>query len=99
MPALPEGTVTFLFSDVEGSTSLLRQLGQERYAEVLVEYQRLVRESCIIAVGVPRSTRRATRSSSSSRVPVTRSRAPFVRRRQRPRRSVGSRSRAPSPRA
>ena len=31
---LPEGTVTFLFTDIEGSTNLLRQLGDE-YAQVL----------------------------------------------------------------
>jgi predicted ATPase/class 3 adenylate cyclase len=39
---LPTGTVTFLFSDVEGSTRLLRQL-RGRYAEVLAEHQRLLR--------------------------------------------------------
>jgi class 3 adenylate cyclase len=32
---LPTGTVTFLFSDIEGSTKLLRQLGRERYATLL----------------------------------------------------------------
>src|SRR3954454_4902846 len=32
---LPEGTVTFLFSDMEGSTRLLKQLGRERYGEIL----------------------------------------------------------------
>jgi class 3 adenylate cyclase len=32
---LPFGTVTFLFSDIEGSTRLLKQLGRERYSEVL----------------------------------------------------------------
>src|SRR5213595_2424996 len=30
---LPRGTVTLLFTDVEGSTRLLRQLGPESYAE------------------------------------------------------------------
>ena len=30
MPQLPSGTVTFVFSDIEGSTGLLKQLG-ERY--------------------------------------------------------------------
>jgi hypothetical protein len=34
MPALPAGTVTFVFTDIEGSTALLKQLG-ERYGEVL----------------------------------------------------------------
>jgi class 3 adenylate cyclase len=29
---LPVGTVTFLFTDIEGSTQLLKQLGGERYA-------------------------------------------------------------------
>jgi predicted ATPase/class 3 adenylate cyclase len=39
---LPGGTVTFLFSDIEGSTRLLAQLG-ERYAEVLLEHRRVLR--------------------------------------------------------
>jgi predicted ATPase/class 3 adenylate cyclase len=39
---LPSGTVTFLFSDVEGSTRLLTRL-PSRYAEVLAEHQRLLR--------------------------------------------------------
>ena len=42
---LPTGTVTFLFTDVEGSTKLLRELGAERYAEALAEHRRLIRES------------------------------------------------------
>jgi class 3 adenylate cyclase/catechol 2,3-dioxygenase-like lactoylglutathione lyase family enzyme len=40
--ALPAGTVTFLFSDIEESTQLARDLG-ERYAEVLEEHARLFR--------------------------------------------------------
>ena len=40
--ALPAGTVTFLFSDVEGSTQLARTLG-ERYPGVLEEHGRLLR--------------------------------------------------------
>ncbi len=39
---LPSGTVTFLFSDVEGSTRLLTRL-RGRYPEVLAEHQRLLR--------------------------------------------------------
>jgi DNA-binding SARP family transcriptional activator len=42
----PTGTVTFLFSDVVGSTALLRELGQARYADALEVYRRLFRESC-----------------------------------------------------
>jgi class 3 adenylate cyclase len=36
MPDLPTGTVTFLFSDIEGSTRLLQHLG-ERYAEAIAD--------------------------------------------------------------
>ncbi len=42
MASLPTGTVTFLFTDIEGSTRLLQHLG-DRYADVLAEYRRLVR--------------------------------------------------------
>ena len=31
---LPTGTVTFLFSDIEGSTRLLKNLGRERYGAI-----------------------------------------------------------------
>ncbi|MBD0329302.1 MAG: AAA family ATPase [Thermoleophilia bacterium] len=44
MRELPSGTVTFLFTDVEGSTRLLREHG-ERYAELLSEHRRLLREA------------------------------------------------------
>ena len=44
MPQLPSGTVTFVFSDIEGSTTLLKQLGDEGYAELLRTHRRLVRE-------------------------------------------------------
>jgi hypothetical protein len=39
------GTVTFLFTDIEGCTGLLKQLGRERYGELLAEQQRLLREA------------------------------------------------------
>src|SRR5215469_4279664 len=42
MHDLPTGTVTFLFTDIEGSTRLLQQLG-DRYAMVLEECRRLLR--------------------------------------------------------
>jgi class 3 adenylate cyclase/streptogramin lyase len=44
MPELPSGTVTFLFTDIEGSTRLLKLLG-ERYAEVLAEQQDILRRA------------------------------------------------------
>ncbi len=44
MPELPTGTVTFLFSDVEGSTELLRRL-RDGYAEVMAAHERLLRSA------------------------------------------------------
>jgi class 3 adenylate cyclase len=41
---LPAGTVTSLFTDVEGSTKLLHELGAERYAQVLAEHRHVLRE-------------------------------------------------------
>jgi predicted ATPase len=49
---LPTGTVTFLFSDVEGSTRLLHELGAEAYANALAEHRRTVREACAAKGGV-----------------------------------------------
>jgi class 3 adenylate cyclase len=47
---LPSGTVTFLFTEVEGSTRLAARLGT-RYGEVLVEHQRLLRQAFADAGG------------------------------------------------
>ena len=44
MTEFPSGTVTFVFSDVEGSTGLLKRLG-ERYGEVIADHRRIVRET------------------------------------------------------
>lgn len=44
MPTLPSGTVTFLFSDIEGSTALLKRVGDVRYGELLALHRRLVRD-------------------------------------------------------
>jgi predicted ATPase len=40
---LPAGTVTFLFTDVEGSTRLLDELGTDAYAEALAEHRCVLR--------------------------------------------------------
>ena len=40
---LPTGTVTFLFSDIEGSTRLVRALGPEVYREILERHHALLR--------------------------------------------------------
>jgi class 3 adenylate cyclase len=42
---LPSGTVTLLFTDIEGSTKLLHELGAEAYAEALAEHRRLLRDA------------------------------------------------------
>src|SRR5215213_9067429 len=42
---LPSGTVIFLFTDVEGSTKLLHQLGAERYSQALAEHRRVLRQA------------------------------------------------------
>jgi class 3 adenylate cyclase len=44
MAAYPTGTVTFLFTDIEGSTKLLQQLG-EGYAAVVADHRRILRET------------------------------------------------------
>ena len=49
---LPSGTVTFLFTDVEGSTRLLHELGEEDYAEALAEHRLLLRETFVRHGGV-----------------------------------------------
>jgi YVTN family beta-propeller protein len=52
MSELPSGTVTFLFTDIEGSTRLLHAVGRERYRDVLVAHHRLVREAIERNAGV-----------------------------------------------
>jgi predicted ATPase len=49
---LPTGTVTFLFTDVEGSTKLLHGLGADGYAEALADHRRVIREACARHDGV-----------------------------------------------
>jgi class 3 adenylate cyclase len=49
---LPTGTVTFLFTDVEGSTKLLAEIGDEAYDEALAEHRRVVRRACVARGGL-----------------------------------------------
>jgi predicted ATPase len=49
---LPTGTVTFLFTDIEGSTNLLRSLGAEAYSDALAEHRGIVRKACASEGGV-----------------------------------------------
>jgi predicted ATPase/class 3 adenylate cyclase len=52
MAVLPSGTVTFLFTDAEGSTALLRRLGPDAYARELEGHWRVLRETCASHNGV-----------------------------------------------
>src|SRR5581483_6015642 len=45
MSQLPGGTVTFVFTDIEGSTRLLQELGDEAYGRVAGDHRRIVREA------------------------------------------------------
>jgi class 3 adenylate cyclase len=49
--ALPGGTVTFAFTDIESSTDLVRRLG-EGYGEVLAQHRHIVRRAFCAARGV-----------------------------------------------
>jgi predicted ATPase len=52
IPNLPIGTVTFLFTDVEGSTRLLHALGAEGYADALAEHRHTLRQAFTAHGGV-----------------------------------------------
>ena len=45
MRDLPRGTVTLLFTDIEGSTRLLQSLGRERYVASLEAHRKLLRNA------------------------------------------------------
>jgi class 3 adenylate cyclase len=50
MEGLPSGTVTFVFTDIEGSTQLLKQLG-DSYSDVLDQHRQIVRDTFTQASG------------------------------------------------
>jgi predicted ATPase/class 3 adenylate cyclase len=52
MRDLPSGTVTFLFTDIEGSTKLLHELGAVGYAGALEEHRRILRDAFAAHGGV-----------------------------------------------
>ena len=80
---LPSGLVTFLFTDIEGSTRLAQMLGRG-YRPVLNEHRQLLRAHAV---------RLRTASSCSPRVTPSSSRSPTPPARSRP----ASRPSAPSP--
>src|SRR5213082_2173764 len=52
MRELPAGTVTFVFTDVEGSTELLRRVGDDAYAALLARHAELVDEAVEVEGGI-----------------------------------------------
>ena len=52
MPQLPTGTVTLLFTDIEGSTRLLQELGRDEYVRALEAHRQLLRDAFTAHGGV-----------------------------------------------
>ena len=55
-PDLPTGTVTFLFSDIEGSTRLVQEVGPDVFRATLEDHHRLMRNAFSAHGGVERGT-------------------------------------------
>ena len=53
---LPTGTVTFLFTDIEGSTELVERLAPVAYRAVLERHHAILRSACAAHDGVERGT-------------------------------------------
>src|SRR4026209_2471253 len=66
-PDLPTGTVTFLFTDIEGSTRLLHDLGAEAYADALAEHRRVLRGAVAAHGGVAGGTPAASGAAGVAR--------------------------------
>ena len=52
MAELPTGTVSIMFTDIEGSTRLLQQLGSDPYGDLLIEHHRVLRDAIGSCLGV-----------------------------------------------
>lgn len=63
---LPSGTATFIFTDVEGSTKLLHELGAEAYASTLAEHRQVIREACTAEGGAEVDTQGDARCLATS---------------------------------
>lgn len=59
-PELPTGTVTFLFSDLEGSTQLVQELGTPAFTVLLEQHHRILRSAFV----APGATERGTEGDS-----------------------------------
>ncbi len=54
--ALPTGTITFLFTDIEGSTELVERVAPGAYRAVLERHHTILRSACAAHGGVERGT-------------------------------------------
>src|SRR5436305_11117255 len=77
MTEAPTGTVTLLFTDIEGSTKLLQQAG-DAYADLLARHRELLRSAFAAQGGFEAAKRRGSRRyrKGAPRAPRTRSRPP-----------------------
>jgi predicted ATPase/class 3 adenylate cyclase len=53
---LPTGTITFLFTDIEGSTRLVQELGASAYADLLERHNAILRDAFARHAGIERGT-------------------------------------------
>ena len=54
--AAPSGTITFLFSDIEGSTRLEQEVGTARYAELRERHREILRSAFLVHGGAEQGT-------------------------------------------
>lgn len=52
MATLPTGTLTILFTDIEGSTRLLQRIGRDEYSALLGQHHRLIRAAIGVCQGI-----------------------------------------------
>ena len=76
--SLPEGVVTFLFTDIEGSTRLLTDIGDAAYGEALGAHRAIVSGAAAAQGGVPFGSEGDARLR---RLPDSRRGGPLCRRR------------------
>ena len=61
---LPSGTVTLLFTDIEGSTRLIEEIGEEAYVQALTQHRRALREAFTAASATQNTPARKLPTSS-----------------------------------
>ena len=57
----PDGMLTIAFTDIEGSTEIMERLGEDRFVEMMIVHNRMVRD-CVGTHGARWSSHRATGS-------------------------------------